>query len=104
MQRLPSQIGVHRIRKGSALHKLVVRTIQEIATEEDKSFSYVVAEIVYAFFGLKIGSNDVVKISWAGREKKAGKRNRVTRRRNVRRVAAADVLPFEKRRNAKKIA
>jgi len=83
---------------------MVVKTLQEIATEEDKSFSYVVAEIVYAFFGLKIGSNDVIKISWAGREKKARKRNRVTRRRNVGRVAAADVLPFKKRRNAKKVA
>jgi hypothetical protein len=60
-QQLPKVIGIRRVRKGSALHREVVRNLDRIAKVEDKTFSYVVSEIVYAFFGLKV-QDDIVKI------------------------------------------
>ena len=77
MKRQPSSRGVSRIRKSSYIHAEVARVMQDIADAEDKSFSYVVAEIVYAFFGLKVSHENVKRLS-----------RRITRRRNV--------VPFRK--------
>jgi len=50
----PSSPGVRR-RPGKAyIHREVQRNLQDIAAAEDKTFSWVVAEIVYSFFGLTI--------------------------------------------------
>jgi len=74
-QRQPSTIGVQRIGKTSFIHEEVEKNLQDIADAEDKSFSYVVAEIVYKFFGLKV-TGDAVKICRARRTKTNRKRNR----------------------------
>lgn len=100
---LPKTKGVVRSRKTSSIHEEVVRNLQDIADAEDKTFSYVVTEIVYAFFGLKV-SDDVVTIARARRKASTRKGRRATHRRYVRRVAGANVLPFEKRRNEKRSA
>lgn len=71
MHRQPSSSGVRRGKKTSYLHKEVIRNLQDIADREDKSFSYVVAEVVYSFFGLKVTKNDVVRLSRRIRRKKA---------------------------------
>lgn len=51
---LPRTIGVRRDKKSTAIHSEVVQMIQAIAELENKSFSYVNAEIIYAFFGLRV--------------------------------------------------
>lgn len=61
MRQLPRTIGIRRVQKSSRLHKEVIRNLDKIAAAEDKSFSYVVAEIVYKFFGLEIKDN-IVKV------------------------------------------
>jgi hypothetical protein len=78
-QRLPSQIGVQRDKKSMALHKEVVLNLQDIARAEDKSFSRVNAEIIYAFFGLEVTDN-VLKIARARRKAKTRKGRRPARR------------------------
>jgi len=61
MKHQPRTPGVRRQQKSSSMHTEIVRNLREIAKKEDKSFSWVVADIVYAFFGLKI-DKDTVKI------------------------------------------
>jgi len=84
-QKQPRTLGVQRVPKKSFLHEEVERNLEAIAEAEDKSFSYVVAEIVYAFFGLKVTAN-AVKVARSRRKKKAGSRGRSSARRYVRRL------------------
>lgn len=102
-RRLPITVGVQRKQKSSRLHEEVVRNLQDIADLEDKSFSWVVAEIVYKFFGLEI-DDDFVEIRWTGREKKTRQRSHRSNRGNERRVATPNILRFEERRNGKRSA
>lgn len=53
-RRQPSTPGVWRIPKSTRIHAEVERTLRQIAAHEDKSFSRVLAEIVYAFFELEV--------------------------------------------------
>lgn len=78
---LPRVNGIVRDKKSSALHNEVVRNLQDIANREDKTFSWVVAEIVYKFFGLQIEDN-IVKIRRTMKKSKA-KRRKVPYRKNV---------------------
>jgi hypothetical protein len=55
----PKNFGVRRVAKKACMHREVERNLQAIAQAEDKSFSWVVADIVYAFFGLTIDENTV---------------------------------------------
>jgi len=57
--RQPITRGVIRGRRTTQMHEEVLRNLQQIANHENKSLSYVVAEIVYAFFGLKIDKETV---------------------------------------------
>ena len=98
-QQLPKIPGVCRIPKSGRLHEEVVRALSEIAEVENKSFSYVVAEIIYEYFGLEVRDN-VVEVRRPRRKKKTRQGDHGSGLRNVRRVASADVLRFEKRRNA----
>ena len=59
MKHQPKTRGVQRQNRQTMLHEEVVKNLMEIAEIEGKSFSYVVAEIVYAFFGLKIDEKTV---------------------------------------------
>lgn len=61
-QQLPKTVGVRRKRVSSNLHKVVKRGLKNIAKSEDKTVSYVLAEIVYAFFGLKVTKSDVIRL------------------------------------------
>jgi hypothetical protein len=55
----PRTPGVRREQKSSCMHAEVVRNLQSIAKAEGKSLSWVVAEIVYDHFGLKIDEHTV---------------------------------------------
>jgi hypothetical protein len=55
----PKTRGVQRIIGRACMHEEVMKNLQEIAENEDKSFSWVVADIVYAFFGLKVDEHTV---------------------------------------------
>jgi hypothetical protein len=60
-RQLPRTIGIQRKRGSSYIHKEVIRNLKAIAASEDKTLSYVIAEIVYRFFGLEI-KDDHVKV------------------------------------------
>lgn len=100
---LPKTIGVTRQPKTARMHSEVLKNLQDIADRENKSFSYVVSEIVYSFFGLKV-SDDIVEVRRARREASTRKGRRDTHRRYVERVLTSKLLSFEARRNASRIA
>lgn len=99
----PHVIGVTREQKSTRMHNEVIRNLQDIADREDKSFAWVVSEIVYQYFGLKV-TDDIVEIIRARRKAKARKGRRPANRRNDGRMDIENILRFEKRRNAKRIA
>lgn len=68
--RQPVTRGVTRGRRTTQMHEEVLRNLQQIAAHDNKSFSYVVAEIVYAFFGLKIDKDTVKVLRRKYRQKK----------------------------------
>ena len=108
----PRIIGDRRVPKSVGIDPLHYEELALIAKAAGRrgtpaSISYVVDEILMDYFrmlspryGDKIGGNDAIEVRRSSGEKKTRKGNRVASRRDDRRVAAADVLPFEKRRNA----
>lgn len=55
----PRVNGVIRVRMTPYIHPEVLRNLHLIADSEAKSLSYVVAEIIYDHFGLKVTENIV---------------------------------------------
>lgn len=55
----PRNTGVRREPKTTRMHGEVLRNLEQIAVAEDKSFAWVVADIVYAFFGLEVNQETV---------------------------------------------
>lgn len=103
-RQMPRTMGIQRIQKSARIHREVERNLQMIADAEDKTFSWVVAEIVYAFFGLRIGADDVVKIGRSRRKKAVARRDRAASGGVVGRDARARILRFKTRGNASRVA
>lgn len=103
-RQMPRSRGIVRIQKSARIHAEVERNLQMIADAEDKTFSWVVAEIVYAFFGLRIGADDVVKIGRSRRKKAVARRDRAAGGGAVGRKTRDNILRFKTRGNEKRIA
>jgi len=71
----PKTVGIVRVQGKTRMHEEVMKNLQKIADSEDKTFAYVVSEIVYAFFGLKV-TKDAVKITRTRRKKATRERDR----------------------------
>ena len=56
----PPVKGKKRKSKKTYIHKEVINALKQIAKQEDKSFSWVVAEIIQDFFHIKIKDNVIV--------------------------------------------
>ena len=69
---LPHVIGLNRLAAKTKLHEEVELNIRNIAEENETTRSYVLAEIVYAFFGLQITKTNKVRIR---RKYRVGKTN-----------------------------
>lgn len=59
---LPSFRGITRRKKTHRIHKEVERNLVAIAEAENKSYSYVISEIVYRFFGLNVSDKGRVRV------------------------------------------
>lgn len=99
----PHVIGVVRSSAQAKMHEEVIRNLKDIAERENKTFSWIVAEIVYRYFGLEV-TDDLIKVIRARRKAKARKGRRPANRRDVGRMDFENILRFEKRRNASRIA
>lgn len=99
----PHVIGVVRDKTTARMHSEVIRNLKDIAERENKTFAWIVSEIVYQYFGLKV-TDDLIEIVRARRKAKARKGRRPANRRNVGRMDFENILRFEKGRDAKRTA
>lgn len=76
----PKNPGVVRVRAKLAIHEEVLQNLLQISQRERRSLSWVIAEIVYDYFGLKI-DKDTVRVLEA----------------RMRRAHAGQVLKFRRR-------
>lgn len=74
-QQQPKTVGIRRTPSKGNIHPEVKAGIQAIADAEDKTYSYVLAEIVYKFFGLEV-TKHAVKIARTRRKASTRKGNR----------------------------